>query len=390
MKYIKHIYYSLIGLIVIATTQNAMATPEFSQFTGNKCSMCHVNEAGGGARTNFGYNYSRDASIYTANDIKFLENINENQLFNGLLMYGMDFRFQTSRSHKSPSAKRQYFPMQAAAYLTLNPISSIVISGQYNIGPIIFGGQKSWAANLKWTPHEDYPYLRFGYFQPAMGLKEPDMTALDRRVAGSDGTINLIAPDFADLGFEIGYDALDWLTLQFGLFNNQTLKEVSILGDLFPLIPENDKAITSRIVLRPEFIREYIPEFYIGGSNLTCGVFTYNTFFVGFNPYEDFLFHFKFANSNKAFSRYTQSYVAGLTYMLSPGMLINLKAQYGYSDLLWDKTEKHYLRSDDVFLASLGTKCFITPFLELIAEYRFLQCTEFRSGRWLAQIHLYY
>ena len=374
-------------LLVISS---AWATPEFSQWTGNKCSMCHVSESGGGARTNFGYNFARDASFWTPNDIKFLEHINDNQLFDGLILFGFDYRHQSTSSHKVANPTRKYYPMQASFYASINPLQSLSIQGQYNVGPIIFEGQKKWAASLRWQPVDDLPYLRVGYFQPAMGLREPDMTSLDRRVAGPEGTVNLIAPDFADLGAELGYDALDWLTLQLGVFNNQTLKEISVFGDMVPLIPDNDKTVASRIVLRPDFIRNYLPEFFVGASNLICGIFTYNTAFVGFNPYEDFMFLFKFANSNKAFARYTQSYTASLTYLAMPGLMLNLNGQYGYADMLWENSTKRYLLEPNVWQASLGTKFFITPFIELIAEYRYLQCTEYRSGRWLAQIHLYY
>lgn len=366
------------------------ATPEFSLWTGNKCSQCHISENGGGARTNFGYNFARDGSFYTPNDIKFLQNINDNQLFNGLMIFGFDFRYQTSRSHKSADALRRYFPMQATAYLAINPAANLSLQGQYNIGPKIFQGQKSWAFSAKYQPYDYLPYLRFGFFQPAMGLRDPDMTELDRRVAGPDGTVNLIAPDFAELGGEIGYDALDWLTLQIGLFDNQSLKEVSVFGDLVPLVPENDKAIASRIVLRPEFIRNILPEFFIGGSNLTCGIFTYNTAFMGYNPFEDWMLLIKFAGSNKAYARYTQSYSASLAYLITPGLMFNIKAQYGFADLLWDKKSQKYLLQSDVWQSSIGTKFFITPFVEFIAEYRYMQCTEYRSGRWLAQLHLYY
>ncbi len=189
-------------LLILLSVCKLSATPEFSLWTGNKCSQCHQNEAGGGAKTNFGYTYARDASFFTANDNKFLNNLN-NQLFDDFLIYGFDFRYQSSRSHKAKDAVRRYFPMQASLYLTMNPAQNLSLQGQYNLGPIIFEGQKKWSFSAKYHPKEELPSLRVGFFQPSMGLKDPDMTALDRRVAGPDGTVNLIAPDFADFGAEI-------------------------------------------------------------------------------------------------------------------------------------------------------------------------------------------
>lgn len=376
-------------LLILLSVCKLSATPEFSLWTGNKCSQCHQNEAGGGAKTNFGYTYARDASFFTANDNKFLNNLN-NQLFDDFLIYGFDFRYQSSRSHKAKDAVRRYFPMQASLYLTMNPAQNLSLQGQYNLGPIIFEGQKKWSFSAKYHPKEELPSLRVGFFQPSMGLKDPDMTALDRRVAGPDGTVNLIAPDFADFGAEITYDALDWLTLQIGLFDNQTLKEVSVFGDMVPLVPDNDKTITARAVFRPEFIKNIIPEFFIGASSLNCGIFTYNNAFMGFTPYNDFMLVLKFANSNKAFARSSQSYVAALTYLVTPGLMLNVKGQYGDSEMLWDWTDKRFLMQSNVWQGSIGTKFFIMPFVELIAEYRILQCSEYKSGRWLMQLHIYY
>lgn len=374
-------------VIMIAS---ATATPEFSAWTGNKCSTCHLSENGGGARNDFGYNFARDASFYTANEIDFFKSVNKNQLFDGLLTYGGDFRMQTTRSHKLENATRRYYPMQMSLYLSAKPTSYLSIEAQGNIAPIIFEGQKLWAASLKVTPDESLPYIRIGYFQPAMGLKDCDMTDLDRRVAGPDATVNLIAPDFAELGAEIGYNSLDWLSIQVGLFDNKTLKEVSVFGDLVSLIPHNDKAVASKIMIRPTALHQFIPDFYFGASNLVCGNFTYNNAFLVISPIEDWILQLKFANSNKAFSRYTQSYVAYLSYLVAPGLLLGVKGQYGISDMLWDRSQGKYLLSPEVWQLTFNAKFFPTPFLEIIPEYRFMRTTEYESWRWLLQMHLYY
>ncbi len=368
----------------------ATATPEFSAWTGNKCSTCHLSENGGGARNDFGYNFARDASFYTANDIEFLKPINKNQLFDGLITYGGDFRMQTTRSHKLENATRRYYPMQMSLYLSAKPTNYLSLEAQGNIAPIIFEGQKLWAASLKLTPSESLPYLRIGYFQPAMGLKDCDMTDLDRRVAGPDATVNLIAPDFAELGAEIGYNSLDWLSVQVGLFDNKTLKEVSVFGDLVSLVPYNDKVVASKMIIRPTALHQFIPDLYFGGSNLICGNFVYNNAFLVISPIENWILQLKFANSNKAHSRYTQSYVAYLSYLVTPGLLLGVKGQYGISDMLWDKSAEKYLLSPEVWQFTLNAKFFPTPFLEIIPEYRYMRTTEYESWRWLLQMHLYY
>ena len=369
---------------------SANATPEFSAWTGNKCSTCHLSENGGGARNNFGYNFAKDASFYSSNDVEFLKPLSNNQLFDGLITYGGDFRMQTTRSHKTENATRRYYPMQMSLYLSANPTPWLSIEAQGNIAPIIFEGQKLWAASMKFTPDESLPYLRLGYFQPAMGLKDCDMTDLDRRVAGPDGTINLIAPDFADLGIEVGYNSLDWLSVQVGIFNNQAIKEVSVFGDLVPIVPDNGKIVASKILIRPTAINQFLPDLYFGASNLTCGLFVYNNIFLGVSPIEDWIVQLKFANSNKPYSRSTQSYIASLSYLVTPGLLLGVKGQYGVSDMLWDKHNFKYLMEPEVWQFTANAKFFPMPFLEVIPEYRFMRTTEYESWRWLVQLHLYY
>ena len=374
-------------LIFFLFVNICFATPEFSIWSGNKCSTCHIAEQGGGARNNFGWNFARDASFFKTQELPFLEPLSTNQLFDTLISYGMDFRMQTVRSHKTENAVRRFFPMQASGYLTIKPFDFLLFDGQYNFGPKMFQGQQSWSASAILKFDENLPYIRLGYFQPAFGLKDCDMTDLDRRTATSDGTETLIAPDFAELGAEIVYSSLDWLTVQFGIFDASSLREVTALGDL-----KNAKSISSRIVIRPSVFGNLLSEFFIGGSNLTNELYVYNTAFIGVSPIEDWLLQLKYSYSNKAYTRRSDSYIATISYILTPGIILGLKGQYGESDLFFDifNHNNKYLLITDIKQITLNAKVFLTPFLELIPEYRYMRTREYESTRWAFQIHLYY
>lgn len=394
--------YVILFFLVISITN---ATPEFSVWSGNKCSTCHFAEQGGGARNNFGWNFARDASFFKVQELSFLEPLSTNVLFDTLITYGMDFRMQTIRSHKTENAVRRFFPMQASAYLNIRPIENITIDAQYNFGPKIFQGQQMWSASAILKVNEDLPYVRIGYFPPAMGLKDCDMTDLDRRTAHLDGSESLFAPDYAELGAELEYSSLEWLTAQFGIFDASSLREVTALGDL-----KNAKSVVSRLVFYPGFMKNMFSDFFIGASNLTNlhsvdyteykdGVkdtlskdiyFMYNTVFVGFAPVEDWLIQFKYTFSEKKESRKSYSYIGVLSYIPTPGIMINLKGQYGSSELYYNTTKKEYLLSTDITQLTLNAKVFLTPFLELIPEYRYMKTKEYKSTRWAFQIHLYY
>lgn len=388
MKYIVF-FFMLISI--------ASATPEFSIWSGNKCSTCHYAEQGGGARNNFGWNFARDASYFKVQELSFLEPLSTNVLFDTLITYGMDFRMQTIRSHKTENAVRRFFPMQASAYLNIRPIENITIDAQYNFGPKIFQGQQMWSASAILKLNEDLPYLRIGFFQPSMGLKDCDMTDMDRRTANLDGTESLIAPDYAEIGAEINYSSLEWLTAQFGIFDASSLREVTALGDL-----ANSKSIVSRLVFYPGFMKNIFPDFFIGASNLYnhhTAVkdeeelnydYFYSTAFLGFSPVEDWLIQLKYTRSEKKYSRISNSYIAVLSYLVTPGIMINLKGQYGESDLYYNYNKDNYLLNTNVTQLTLNAKVFLTPFMELIPEYRYMKTKEYESTRWAFQIHLYY
>ena len=38
----------------------------------------------------------------------------------------------------------------------------------------------------------------------------------------------------------------------------------------------------------------------------------------------------------------------------------------------------------------LNAKMFVMPYLELIPEYRYISCEEYKSTRWALQMHVYY
>lgn len=387
MKYIIIIAFVLTFVCI----EHAGATPEFAAWTGNKCSTCHISESGGGARNDFGYNFARDASLITPDNISFLKNNKiGNQIWNKRITFGTDFRFQSFRSHKTDDAKRKYYPMECALYLAFKPIEQISIEAQHNVGRQIFDGQKQWNASVKYSPAENLPYIRAGYFLPPIALRNPDMTDLDKRVAGPDGSITLIAPDFADWGVEIGYNSLDWLSIQAGIFNNKSIKEVSVLGDNGSINPNNAKLAASRIIIRPSVIFDIPCDFYFGYSNFWLGYLFYNSAFMSISPTENLVAKFQFAHSNRYSSRKTFGYIADATYMLMRGIFLTAKWQYGIADILWDKSTSEYLMTSKVHQWTFGAKFLPMPHVEFIPEYRYMKTTEYKSWRWMFQLHLYY
>lgn len=432
-------YLSIILTFLFAA--ELFSTPEFALWTGSNCSTCHVNLQGGGMRKEFGWAFGKDASLIAQNDpaVEWLYKLDKLKYskFDSIFTYGMDFRLETFRSHKTPEAERRIIPMQASAYFNLNPSKWISFEGQYNVARKVFDGQTFWALSMMLQPFSSLPVLRIGRFQPSMGLRDCDMTSLDRRVPAPDGSEILISPDYSDIGFELVYNTLDWLQISAGAFDSRSLHEVSankVLG--YPSVVEvfndhdldfthffdprkfiaesfnNNLSVTARFIFFPELLlKETIeqpdsttssiayplkwllanfPASYFGGSTLVNGRFLYNNAFIGFALKDNLHTYFKFAYSNMPYVRLTNAYIIGLTYIPFKGVLMGFRAEHGTSEWVIDRDlpNSSLLFTTDQYV--INAKIFLMPFLELIPEYRFVNTAEYKSSRWALQLHLFY
>lgn len=371
---------------------SAFGTPEFSIWTGNRCSMCHINLQGGGMRTDFGWKFGKDASFFSFEDVgikSLMDYIDKEKYsyFDGLFAWGVDFRYQTARSHKTDNAVRKYFPMQAALYLNSAPFSWLSLLGQYNIGPLIFPGQKNWSASIILKPLSDFPSLRIGFFQPTFGLRDCDMTSLDRRIASTDGTESLIPPDYAELAAELNYENIDWFSLSLGIADSKSLSEISMYGEQLSIVAVKDNpSFFSRFIFYPKLFEDGLPESYIGTSLFINGDFHIINAFISLAILEDIQLTFRYTNTNKIDIRNTESYIAGIVYSPYKGIFLGIKGEYGLT--------KHFISNEiytfQTYQILANAKIFILPYIELIPEYRYVDCEEYRSTRWTFQFHFYY
>jgi|GEM_PF-239632 len=407
----------LITILSLTLIGELYSTPEFSLWTGSSCVSCHVNRQGGGMRKEFGWTFGRDASLFQPAEagLRWLYFLDKSKYhkFDSIFTYGTDFRLETFRSHKTPTAKRRIIPMQASLYANLHPYKWLTFEGQYNFGKLVFPGQTSWSASAILQPFPDLPALRIGRFQPSMGIRDCDMTSLDRRVATPDGTEIIIAPDYSEIGFELIYSSLDWLLVNAGAFDSRSLHEVSSNGvfgfesivpvfnspdmnfthffDPKKFIAEsfnNNLSVTARVIVFPELGIEGFPAVYLGGSTMVNGRFVYNNAFFGIAVMDNLHTYFKWANSNSPYIRFTNSYIAGLTYMPLKGLLIGARVEHGISDWFLDNSAEKLSFITNQYV--LNAKIFVLPYIELIPEYRYIATTEYSSLRWAFQLHLYY
>ncbi len=382
---------ALLAILLIIFIAELTATPELALWSGNRCSECHIDAQGSAMRNEFGWTFGKDASVFAPSELGlgFLYDLDKTDysIGNGWLALGTDFRMQTARSHKSENAVRKFFPMQAAFYMNSNPYKWIMLETKYNFGPKIFNGQTLWNASITLKPFEDLPAIRAGRFQPAMGIRDCDMTSMDRRVAVQDGTEILIAVDYAEYGVELVYESLDWLTVNAGVFDSRSLGEVTLFGGQEDLVGvPNNPSFNLRFVLWPSTVFLDLPDMYVGASTLINGRFVYNTGFAGVALTDAIQLYAKYSGTNKPFSRNTNNYIGGISYIPYKGIVLGLRGESGVTT--------YYFTGGDISLTTnhivANARIMLLPYFEIIPEYRWMDTEEYHSLRWVLQFHLYY
>lgn len=397
-----------IPIFLIYCIYGLHSTPDLAQWTVNKCSKCHINPQGAGIRRDFGWKFIRDASILPIGDEKIRKiynlfdkehyaydltfkpkNADSIELVNSFA-FGFDFRFQSFRSHKTETSVRRYFPMEANTYIAFKPTEWLIVNAEHNLGKIVFQGQDNWAATAIIDFNGVIPSLQIGKFQPSFGIRDCDMTSFDRRIANLDGTSSLFPANYSEFGLEIFYNKHEKFDITIGVFDSRFLSEVTVFGNI-PIVLKHNPTFISKVVLfdiLPLIDNQtLISNHFLGSSILLNGKFYYTSTFLGFSLFDDILFYSEYATSNLVNIRTTQNLILKLGYVITRGVIVYTRFETGNSVLhttpenLWRISNKQVL---------CGIKFFPIPYLELNAEYRYLQTLENKSLRWAFQIHLFY
>jgi hypothetical protein len=366
-------------------TGKAEATAQFALLTGNRCINCHITTQGGGQRDELGQ-YAMDGVGLLAPG----QTLPGRTTFaNGKMLIGADFRAQMVRSHVSPASQRRYFPMQAAIYSTARPSPVIKMAGTYNFGPKKYDGQKEWTASLMVQPTYDWPMLRLGHFQPPIGIRYDDHTMLVRQTPDVVGAASLIAPNYAEYGAEIHYYRKLWVSLTAGVYGARALAEndVPTASQPVSLIQDRDKpSYLGRVVFWPKSVPLKL-NFYLGASLLKNKDFRLSNVFAGVGRHDRVAVMADMAQSNKENLRTTRTMSVDVSVQAKPGLILFVRGERGRS------THKRTGFADvDVRTrhAVFGAQIFLMPQVEIRPEYRLLDTETFRSGRYAAQVHLFY
>lgn len=399
------LFVGVLCLTFLCMPLTTTALPQFSLLTGNKCLNCHVNVQGAGLRGELGWYMAKDVKLFSAHSVglSFLESVESNSTLNGNLTFGLDMRFQSTRSPRSDDAKRAYFPMQWAMYLAYQPEQWLTVEGMVELGafarqlgnrPTLYPGQQGWNASVLIQPSYSLPQLRIGHFQPNIGIRYDDHTILARQVAGPNG-VPLIPPNFAEFGAELNYDGLQWLTLSVGAYLPKSLAQMTTTNNeplLKHVAPDasfsellKSPSTMARVVLWPR-TDDHLLNTYLGASVLNNKTFTLTNIFAGIGLTDRLSLMSEYAMSGIKDGRQTRNYSIELMYQPMIGLLPFARYEHGATTISVPGGTKELYNKQ----ISLGAQIFPLPFVEIRPEYRIFDTNDYKSSRWNVHLHIFY
>jgi hypothetical protein len=220
------LHLAIITAIFTASAGTLAALPRFALLTGTRCSGCHFNPQGGGIRTELGWSSMNEVGLIKPSSIGLdsLLPTETNTLWDGLVTFGLDTRFQIAKLGRPPAAERKFIPMQLAPAVAIAPLDWLTIFGAYNFGADGYPGMTSFDATVMIQPDITLPALRVGYMQPSIGIRQDDHTMFTRRDAAGLGS-PIIPPNYNEIGAEINYEGLRWLTVNGGVYLPRNIAE---------------------------------------------------------------------------------------------------------------------------------------------------------------------
>ena len=381
--------FILIIITILFSAAPVFSIPQYALIENARCINCHVTTQGAGIRNARGRIVTRDTGFIIPDGVrKIREQLSEKNTFpHDRITIGSDVRFQMARSHKSEDADRRFFPMQAAVYSTVEITERMFVEASYNFGLKKFFGQQKETISAILHPRNSFTQLRIGYFQPSIGIRYDDHTMLIRQITGSDGS-SLIAPNFAEYGIEFNYNGIEWLTLTAGLFDAQSLSEISIRNSAGTVIShiddKNTPTVLGRVEIRHPILEDTLP-FNLGSSIFSNDNFYLLNVFSGIGIKDKLSVMTEYSRSKKSDLRTTNNFMIELTYRPMRPLLLFIRGERGKTLESFSSFDFDSYTNQGV----LGAQIFVLPSIELRPEYRLVDTEQYRSTRLALQLHLF-
>ncbi len=390
----------IAGLLSLAA--NVQAIPRFSLLTGTRCSVCHFDPQGSGARTELGWEMMNETGLYKWHGPDTTGVLPTNLYFGGKAVPGGDARFQLVRI--AATGQELFIPMQLSAslgiiateqltaYTDIN-LASLYVRAQMNSGKPLFknalyAGETDADFAIQYQPDIAWPSLRVGMIQPSIGIRQDDHTEFVREEAATQGT-PLIPPYYNEAGAELTYEGTRWLTVNVGMYNARNLALIDpSIGTVTSYTDFSHPTMSARVMVWPQLLDQGING-EAGASILTNGAFKMYNAFAGIGLADKATIYLEALYAKNADNRIIRNF----TVIGSMELVQWLAVEWRYD---WGQTEIYPGQSlayahGFVF----GLEFFPLPFIEIRPEYRVLQQNPFvgqgtYQGQWTGQIHIFY
>jgi hypothetical protein len=396
-------------LLILFVHGSASAIPRFSLLTGTRCSACHFNPQGSGIRTTLGWEMMNETGMikwHGPNEqdtfaVPFPEN--NNTIFSKHLYWGGDARFQLVRESKTN--QELLIPMQLSGELAYQASPELVAYTNINFASLyvrslktdtsIFGksaglypGETDYDLALQYQPSQTLPSLRVGMIEPTVSIRQDDHTEYVHEEAALQG-IALIPPYYNDIGAELTYEGIRWLTINAGIFNAYNLAQVDpTIGTVTSHFDFSKPTISARVMGWPQSLDLGLNG-EIGGSVLMNGAFHMYNGFVGVGLADKSSIYFEGMYAKNADERIIRNFSVLGSMELVQWLALEWRYDYGQTELYAGRD----LGFSNAFL--LGLEYFPLPYIELRPEYRVTQKNPLTgtgtfTGQWTGQIHIFY
>ena len=373
------------------------AIPRFSLLTGTRCSACHFDPQGSGLRTELGWEMMNQTGLFQWGGPDTSAISPTNMLFNGMVVPGGDARFQLVRL--STTGQELLIPMQLTTSLGFIPTptvtmftninwASVYVRSQPTFSSSLYPGETDYDATLMYQPGVTLPSIRVGMIEPSISIRQDDHTLFAHQEAAIQG-IALIPPYYNEVGAELTYEGMKWLTVNAGIFNAKNLAQIDpSVGTITSSLDFSHPTLSARVVLWPQLLDQGLNG-ELGGSILVNGSFRMLNGFAGIGLADKASLFFEGLYNKDAADRIVRNWsVIGSLELTSW-----LAAEWRYD---WGMTEVYpgqALGYASAFLA--GLEFFPFPYIEIRPEYRVFDKNPFygtgtHTGQWTGQIHVFY
>jgi hypothetical protein len=241
---------------------------------------------------------------------------------------------------------------------------------------------------VQYQPEVTLPSIRVGLIQPSIGVRQDDHTAFVRREAAKSGS-PIIPPDYHDVGAEITYEGVHWLTLNAGIFNAHYLSQSEFsIGEVSSSFDFSKPSYLVRAMLWPQLLDEGING-EAGASYFANGDFKMVNVFAGIGLADKGTIYGEAMYSTNGSDRRVRNLSVIGSYLLTQWLSLQWRYDFGQTEY---PGQELYHAQDFVF----GAEFFPLPYIELRPEYRFFRRDQFNQsngsflGEYTVQLHIFY